>query len=76
MKQLEPQLHGQNGDESGMIEIGLRPTVVHGECVIDDNEVHIGVAPVNRKISAEEKGCSDGICHRRGPGIRLRKAKR
>ncbi len=56
VQQPEEILHRQDGEVRGMIEIFLRQAVVENEGIVDDHEVHVGVAPVDGEIAEQEKG--------------------
>ncbi len=55
MQQLKPELHRQDGDVGGMIEIELRLAVVKHEGVVDHHEIHVGIAPIDQRVAVQEK---------------------
>jgi hypothetical protein len=77
MHQLKPGFHGQDGEIGRMIEECLRLAVVQDKRVVDDHEIHVGIAPVDDEITGEKErqgkadqddGHSAAPAKRRQPG--------
>ena len=55
VQQREPGFDRQNGQVGGVIDILLGVAGVHGECAVDDHEVHVGVAPIDHEIAEQDE---------------------
>ena len=61
VQQLKPVFEGEDGEIGGVVEEMLRLAVVHDKRVIDHHEVHIGIAPVDQRVTEqEERECQTG----------------
>ena len=81
MQKPKPALHQQDREIRRMVEVKLRVAVVQQQDVVDDHEVHIGIAPIDdeithqKKRSCQQRDDEQKTCvpaKRRQPPVRIR----
>ena len=55
VQQLKPEFCRKDGEVGGVIEELLRLAVVENERVVDHHEIHVGVAPVDQRVTEQEE---------------------
>ena len=59
VQQPVPEFHRKDGEVGWVVEEHLRLAVVEGKRVVDQDQIHVGVAPVDQRVAEQKERCGE-----------------